>query len=310
MALPTMDIPPLRITPATCDLIADRLAEAVDKLRSWGYRVQDSSRLPAAVRALRRVGSERAFPGDPIERVRIGNALRIGLDYPRLCEALGNGNSQSVRESVRRSLGGTLDDMGATEALQAQAELRIISVIAASGRNALIPVPSQRKSPDLLVEIDTLPIAIEVKCPETEAAVTSNLEAAVSQLTRFGRSCSAVCVDLTDCLRAADPASKVPRDEFKKLDAVANQYMVSHGARPGYDRIALLVVVATPVLWRLQDGTTAHPMLLAGFTPYPRACSGLIVEQIKALMRTLESGYNSLGASLQVTLEGSTQGAG
>jgi hypothetical protein len=310
MIMPAFDFPPLRITPVTCDLIADRLSDAVDKLRAWEYRVQESSRLPAAIRVLRRIASQGTFSSDSTERVRIGNALRIGLDYPRLCEALGNGDSRSVRESVKRSLGGTLDDVGATQALQAQAELRIVSVIAASGRNALIPLPTGRKSPDLVVVIDALPIAIEVKCPGSETAMVASVEEAVRQLATFGQSCSAVCIDLTDCIRTGEPGSSVPRDEFQRLDALANAYLVQQASSPGYDRIALAITVATLILWELHTDISVHPMLWAAFTPYSQACSGLVVEQTKGLMRTLESGYHSLGALLPATAQGSVPGAG
>jgi hypothetical protein len=63
-------------------------------------------------------------------------------------------------------------------------------------------------------------------------------------------------------------------------------------------RIALIFTMATPVLWTDQQGTQLHPMLFAGFTSYPRAASGLIIQQTQALARTLESGFQSLGASL------------
>jgi hypothetical protein len=304
MTVPNADVPPLRISPSVCLLLADYLTKAIETLRTWNFRVQESSRLPLAVRRLRETGAVGVFPSDPGTRVELGNAIRAALDYPRLCQALTNGSPDPVRDILRRSLGGMLSDNAPTEAHQAQSELRVVSAVAASGRNALIPPPNSRRRPDIVVHIESLPFAMEVKRPASETAITSNIEAAIRQLNDFGSRYSAICMDLTDCLAKEAVSSNVDggreylSGRFQILDAQATAYIGPHQGRRGYDRVALIFTMATPVLWTGRHGTEVHPMLFAGLTSYPRAASGLIVQQTRALARTLESGFQSLGASL------------
>jgi hypothetical protein len=297
-----MDLP---ITPPVCSLLADQLAESIDILRGWGFRLDESSRLPAAVRELRRVAEE-GYP--TVDRlVLVGNAVRIGLDYPRLCQALSNGTPEPVREVVRRSLGGSLASKRGSPARKAQAELRLVSVIAASGRNALVPKTGTVKSPDVVVMIDGLPCAIEVKCPQSVASLTSSVEKAVRQLVQFGSQYCGVCLDLSDCLEAdgtlyPQGASREKlHTAFRTLDGVVSRYIPANYSRRGFDRILLLITAATPVVWEQGPPLVLRPLLLQGLTPFPQACSGLLNEQIRSLMRTIQNGYVSLGASLNPT---------
>jgi hypothetical protein len=71
-----------------CLLPADKLEEAIRHLVEQGVPVPPSSRLPQAVKLLRAVALQGAYPGGHTDLLPIANAIKAAFDFTAIRRAL------------------------------------------------------------------------------------------------------------------------------------------------------------------------------------------------------------------------------
>ena len=115
-----------------CDIAARRLEEAITRIKSWGVRVHEASRLPNAARLLPSVAHAGRYPSEPAALIRIGNALTVAVDFRHIASVLPQSFVAPIAEDLKRALKGTLNDTGSSDALRAQSQLQFGAVLAAA----------------------------------------------------------------------------------------------------------------------------------------------------------------------------------
>lgn len=301
-----LELPFQPVEASAGNFLAGRIDGAIAKLQSWGYGVASNSRLPAAAQVLRDVQGAGAFPRDPVQLVGVGNAIKIAFDYHQLVGVLEGGVPEGLRDILRRSLGGALGDAGPTEAHRAHSELHFGTLLASAGLRPGVPRPGRTRSPDFVVEVDSLPISVEVKRPGTAAAVTGKVEEAVSQLRDYERGLShAVIVDVSDCLSPSGVIATNPRfeldleDSFRKTSARAADYISARFGDPGFDRVLLLVALADRFLCDVSEEVRTRAVRLIYMQLYRRANAGLVVDQGKHLANAVVRGGEAMGMTVR-----------
>lgn len=295
----------LPLSPAACGYLSGKLKATLDHLKANGVRVNPLSRPEAAARLLKEVDQAGRFPLELSAQVRIGNALRLAIDLRPLGEVLREGIPVGLREVLKRAMGGTLDDIGATPALQAQSTLLVGVAVAASGRAALVPLPADTQTPDYVVDVDTAHYSIEVKRPTHSGRVQDSADDAASQLSAYGDQVQALYLDVTDCIGTLQDESTVDNAvdslnrQVREIDDLLSAHVASSAQR--YRRLGLTWVAAHPILW--EPGDTPRPRLLQASltTVNLRAYAGLVVDQSRRLMQVLEGGFRALGATRQIS---------
>jgi hypothetical protein len=276
----TVIIPAVTATPAGAAILADKLAEAIEILRSWKLRVPEASRLPMAVGVLRRVSAAQAYPSDRRELTRIQNAIRIAFDFYHITRTLTVDRVDAVAEDLRRALGGTLDDLGATEALRAQSQVLIAAVMAVGGLGPGAPDPGATKTPDYILKLGTLRFGVEIKRPESVRAIPAKLDEAIDQVAAVDVEGGVIVLDLSDCIpyHSSDGSPEGERElRFSHAREIARHHLLS-SRKQGASRITNLLVLANLLGWTVDPAPAPDSILLTYSEVFHTACGGLLVE--------------------------------
>jgi hypothetical protein len=146
---------------ADCNVPADALEGAIRRPVDQGVR----SRLPQAVKLLRAVAAQGAYPSNQARLLPIANAIKAGFGFTAIANPLPRIPNAEVLDACRRAVRGLLTDHEPTPAHRAQTQLQFGCVLAEAGLSPAAVQPVARKVPDYVVDLRGLPTAIEVKLP-------------------------------------------------------------------------------------------------------------------------------------------------
>jgi hypothetical protein len=168
------------------------------------------------------------------------------------------------------------------------------------------PKPRATKTPDFVVSVDTLPFGVEVKRPESENSVIKVIDEAIKQFLQYGTHCHLLAVDLSDCLPTQAGSAPLKTAEaqnhakFRRIAAIASDYITRRKRDPGFDDVAVLFVFADSFLWGSAGGkTTPMSSLMMHVECFAHAASGLIVNQAQKLRELLVRGLQAVGTSIR-----------
>ncbi len=298
-------LPFVAVSARNVAVLATRLDEALATLKHLGQRAGPGNRLQLAAKELRRIESAGAFPQDAKARVRAANAVRLGFRATHIIGALVEGIPEGLRPIIPRFLSGSLEDVGSTEAFQAESELTWGVIAAAGGLRPRVPTAQPGKSPDFVVHAKGLDIALEVKRPASAEYLFELIKGAVLQCTEFGCPYNAVILDLSDVLtphsgtvNLSDAQAKALQPRFQAFATEASDIVAQNRLKPPFNTILYLGLAADAFAWRVDKEGGSYPAtsFFAYQQVFPEAVSGLVVEQMYDLRSRLESGLQSLGA--------------
>lgn len=298
-------VPAVTETPAGCALLATKLEEAIHMLKSWELRVSAHSRLRRAVALLGKIASLDAYPTDAAQLIRIGNAIRLAFDFYHITTCLPPNRVDALAEDLRRALKGTLDDDGPTEAHRAQSQVFTAAVMAVGGLRPRVAALGEKTTPDYVIHVGSLPFGIEIKRPASAAQILARVDRAVEQLEAYRSRYGVIVLDVSDCLprfvsaQSPDEALGRGQGKFRTLHRDISDYITKRGGEPGFSRVAVLFVFANLFIWR----RTQTPIPMGAFSSYaevfPKACSGLIVNESRTVRKQLMRGLEVFGAHIQ-----------
>jgi hypothetical protein len=287
-------------TPSGLGLVASKLDEAIEIIKSWRIRVADSSRLPSASRLLYRSTTLSAYPDDPLQLLRIGNAIRVGFDFYHITRTLTDERVDAVAEDLRRSLSGTLDDTGPTSAQRAQSQVLFASTMAVGGLRPAAPSTAAGSSPDYVVRLGTLTFAVEMKRPESMVGIQGKMDKAIDQIAAMDSAGGVLFVDVSDCISLdSSPSSRDPdaRTAFRAATTSVRDALLN-SARPGRAKVTNLFVVGVWFGWREGPPRVPHPVFLTYEEVFHSARFGLLVEQAREVHERLFRGFRELGGEI------------
>jgi hypothetical protein len=289
-------IPGITETPRGVAILADKLGEAIGILESWKLRVSPASRLQAAKRLLHHIATTPAYPEDEAQLHRIGNAIRIAFDFYHITRCLTEDRVNAISEDLRRSLDGTLNDYGPTEANRAQSQVLIAAVMAAGGLKPGAPVPGQGQTPDYVVNVDSLRFGVEIKRPESQDRVLKHVDKAIDQINALGTEGGVIVIDLSDCLLTAGERTWLVHDDvrpaFRDVYTVVSDHIAS-SERSGADIISNLFIFTNLFAWRRVSPPVPAPLFLMYSEVFRDARTGLIVEYSRRLRDQIDRGYEA-----------------
>lgn len=198
------------------------------KIESWaGIAISGSSRVAEAVRILRSVTPSGAFSGSHEDLERIAHAVRDAQNFWVIGNMLGPEKLPSVATALRDAVGG---DLGVTPhpAYQAQSELWVGAMIAATGTSVGVMPDADKKKPDFVLTNGTMQYSVEVKRPETLHRARRLVSKAAGQLRSSRFHGGALIVDLSDCLNPNSVmhfarSSPIPNFASKEHQSLANR---------------------------------------------------------------------------------------
>ena len=289
-----------------CVILVDRLEDSLAAMEAWGLNIHAAGRSPTAVRKLRTVVEAGAYPVDQAALIAVGNAIKLAFDIVQVTDAFPDPPPKVLLDALKRTLKGTLDDVGPTPAHRAQSELTLGLTMAAAGLRPGMPDPPEGKRPDFIVSCDDLPFGCEVKRPKGEPGIEGNLDDAIAQYDDYGSKYNCVLLDLSDCLPwvAGTSDLEVARQDnqaaFRHAYSVASDYVRSratHDAR--FKRVCVLIAVADYFLWVPEDDNYL-PFAIQLFLGevFHDAVAGLVTQTSKRLRAAVFRGMHERGGAL------------
>lgn len=295
---PSIVIPAITAEPSGLAVLASKLGEAIGIIRSWKIRVSEPSRLPAAKRLLEQVAKAGAYPSDPVQLNRISNSIRIAFDFYHITRVLPEERIDAVVEDLRRALGGTLDDVGPSEAHRAQSQVLTAAVMAAGGLQPGAPATDGGATPDYVVQVGTLSFAVEIKRPESLSGVRTKIDEAIDQVAALHTAGGALIIDISDCMSldsVSDVGEELAKADFRALCSAIRDAVV-RSTRLGANKISNLFVFANLFGWRPGPPPHPHPVFLTYHEVVHSARAGLIVEASRDVRRRIADGFERFGA--------------
>jgi hypothetical protein len=291
-------VPAITAEPSGLSLLASKLGEAIEIIRSWRIRVPEPSRLPVASRLLEQIATRSSYPSDPAQLNRIANSIRIAFDFYHITRVLPEERIAVVAEDLRRALKGTVDDVGPTEANRAQSQVLMAAVMAAGGLKPGAPRTGGGVTPDYVTQVGTLSFAVEIKRPESLAGLKAKIDEAIGQLAAIDTAGGVLVIDVSDCMSLdslSPSAEAAATPDFQAIRNSVRQAVIS-STRPGRNKISNLFVFANLFGWRPGPPPCPHPIFLTYQEVLHSARAGLIVDASRDVRRRIGRGFHEFGA--------------
>jgi hypothetical protein len=180
--------------------LASRLDETVSRLRGWGIRVIDASRLTKSVSQLRTVADVGSFPTSDSDLVRVAHAVRDAQEFFEIADVLPESALKPLAVDLQQAVGGTLG-VGGNAAAQFQSQLWVGAMLVWAGARTAMLLNAEGKRPDFVVENGVSLYPVEVKPPSGKINAPHLVSEATRQIAAVKRGHGgAIIVDLTDCM--------------------------------------------------------------------------------------------------------------
>jgi hypothetical protein len=281
---------------------------AVEDMRArfteWGIRVASSSPLIRAGARLREVADRCSYGQYEQELKSTGAAIRLVNDFMFIVSILGADRQDQMAHELRHALGGVLgrSDLSA-KAQDVQAQYWFGAWLSHSALHPKVPARGRRPTPDYLIAVDTLEIAVEVKRIKSLGALARHVREAGSQLRR-PRWPGLIAFDVTSCLDGLENPYPIDSDgvirerlseSFSAVAADIEGHVSSLTGKEPFAGVVMLVSYARFMVW--DPNPVLSPQLGFKFSSqrYPEACSSLVKDQTMKLERQLVSGVERMG---------------
>lgn len=302
-------LPPGPMPVAHCESLATQLGNALARMRGFGLRLGEASRLPKATVTLRHVARRNRYPCDEVEQIRVGNAISAAYDICQIMEYVSDDPTPGVLEDLRRCAKGSLDDVAANPSRRAQGQLHLGAVLSAGGLVLGFPEPGHGKSPDFTFTVDGLQCGLEIKQPKSMRSLTRNIDAAVGQLEAWGSRYHVLVVECSDLAYFGKRAMthRIPtaeHDVFGDTIDVASKHIRSQVNQrvAGFDRVMVLLFIAKAFLWTPSPGCEPNPVFGSALELFRGACHGLVLDQSVRISNRIVRGMSELGSEVATVL--------
>lgn len=253
-----------------------------------------------AVRLLERSVRLRSFPDDDVVLSSLSNAIMAAWDFRAICHVLPPTPIPSLIEDLRRAVKGSLNEHRATVALRAQSQVNFGALLVAGGLFPQAPSTTGGPSPDYVITFQTLPIAFEVKRPETHDTVKRNVLDAIGQMRGFGARYQAIHLDMTDVVGSSLALTGMPRGELDILAAFRSSCEIASSALHAQAELRVITSYFTAhyCFWSRIGELRLYHSSQVQFEAFPNACSGLVADQGRALRHAILTGASAFGVEV------------
>lgn len=304
MVTPTsLVIPFSALTADQCGVIAQRGTAAIEALGHKKIGRVLRNKLTVAVHRLNQIAARGSYSEHPTELQLDVRAIVLATDFFQIASILPSEIPDTIAADLAKALEGRLESSGSKVAEQFLSQYWFGLVVARGGLSPGVPKVLTTRTPDYVVSVDTLDVAIEVKRPESLHSAPDAMDRAASQIRDFGKP-GYIALDITDVLFRPDYSVAYMDSPGKLLEVIKPQFTyvtLSLGGRASrytrsdkYARVIGLGVFARLQFWEKPDLSQPKGTYLFSVTTFGHACSGLVVAQAEKLKRVVLSGASDV----------------
>ena len=293
-------LPFTHLTPEACSALAAALRDAIAVFESWNLPVR-LGRLRHAERHLRQVAEQGSFGTTHAELIQTAKAAFLASDFYLISTALNKERDDPIAKELAVALRGNLDGNSKNASpYEIQAQYWVGMLLAQSGLRPAVPLIEGRK-PDFVISVGSMSCGVEVKRPHSFKSVGRLLSDAAKQLRDY-KLPGVIALDLSECIVSDEliipngtiPASDVVRQRLYPAANKLMNYVDSYARSDKFSRIIALVVFARYWVWKSLDPPEPDSSIFFSIPAFPKACSNLVVDQIKRLQGLLLSGVHKV----------------
>lgn len=279
-------IPFSSLSPEACEWIADRAGESVNILRSWGLDVAATNPIREAILHLRRVAVAGSYGRTLEELEATATALTTVSDWNQITSCLTEDPVAQIAEELAVAV-----TSGATTAKgeDLRSQFWFGALLARAGLRPAVP-PAIGRRPDFVVFMDNMPIAVEVKRPQSMRSAIKAVKAAAGQIRDY-KAPGFVAVDLsralgTDILTARCYFDQVPPERqfapvFLKHARTLSDRVRGYQAAGRFARVLGLFTFGRLSTWHYRDPSGPQSSMFLEAPVFPLACGGIIQDTAK-----------------------------
>ncbi|HEX8941684.1 MAG TPA: hypothetical protein VF785_01025 [Gemmatimonadaceae bacterium] len=219
-------------------------------------------RLEQSKKRLDATASAGSFPENDTDLIAVGNSIRDALDSSQISQLLGVDKSIELTREVSRAMKGTVHQRErGRRPYQFQSQLWVGAMLHFADLVPTVPVDTGSKKPDYMISVVTKLYGVEVKRPESEAAIERSVRGAAQQLSSVGLS-GVLAIDVSDCVVRGDlerishawdgpPYVRVLPEYARMRDGIGRQVYdaTRRGLRPGYGPVMVTMILARGYHW-------------------------------------------------------------
>lgn len=258
------------LTPNACGPLAENLLESVERFRSWGIRVPDSSRLIRSAQVLLQVHEAGVYPVAEQRLIEIGRALQDAHDFRYIGACMPPDRLDPIALDLQEAVGGTRVDYEESRApYQFQVQYLVGAILGFGDVTPITPIASDKSYPDFYFQNGTLWYGVEVKRPASVKGAPRLLNKAARQLSKLRLHSGVVVMDLSECVsntvefvRSGSSANRNLEGELETRAEYLEDIVWSEPQRrrrAGFENVGVLLTVARAMVWNMDD--LSHPFL-------------------------------------------------
>jgi hypothetical protein len=300
-------IPFPELTPDKCANVADVAMEALHTMQRWGLTASPQSELASAERHLRIVARDGVFGRLPDEFQSTMLALEIAVDWARIASCLTEEPVSQIAKELMEALKRGAVGRRPTDV---RSQFWFGAVLALAGLRPGVP-PDNGRRPDFVIHADGMPLAVEVKRPESTKSAMAALKTGAGQIRDYGRP-GFIALDLSAALQA----SRWARLPFKTPASAIDQFKTrfTGSAREISERVrgyrstdkwsGLLGLFSYSRLhtWHHSEYIVPVSFLFLEAPIFERACSGIIEPTAQRVKHALLGALGSFDPTRQMRL--------
>ena len=254
--------------------------------------------------------SEQGSYGATTEELnQTAKAIVLASDFYLISRTLKEDRADPIAKELKVALGGTLNEVETRKksAYDIQSQFWVGMVLAYSGLHPSVP-DSEKRKPDFVINVGSLPCGLEVKRPQTQASAWPALASAASQLREYGLP-GVIVLDLTSCIEADNlilhegiiSARELVRRRFFPLVNQLAEAARDYSQSDKFDRILLLKMYARFFSWTLGKKDDADIGFFFKSIVLPKACSGLVINESERIQDLIVHGLERASGNLTST---------
>ena len=298
-------IPFSKLTAENCGIVAVRGRTAIAALGGGKIGRVLRSRFMAAIQRLESIANRGNYGLSPADLQSDVEAIAVATDFFQIAGALPSTFSDNMADDLAQALEGRLGPNGTSRvAEQFLTQFWFGLVLVHGGISPRVLKRRSAVTPDYIVEVDKMPIAVEVKRPESLRSATDTMDHAASQLRKFGKP-GFIAMDLTDALTLTPDMPVVWMEEPGLLHDVIKGQFGLHTDRledrarkyrrsDKYNHVIGLTLFMRLHFWEKPDLSQPKGSCFFSAVTLERAYSGILLDTARNLNRIVMGGASEV----------------
>jgi hypothetical protein len=298
-------IPFSKLTADQCAVVAARGRTAIAALGGGKVGRVLRSRFIAAIQRLESIANRGSYGSTPADLQLDVQAIAVATDFFQIAGTLPSTLSKNMADDLSQALQGRLGPNGTSRvAEQFLTQLWFGLVLVRGGISPLVPKRESAVTPDYIMEVDQIPLAVEVKRPESLQSAPDTMDHAADQLRKSGKP-GLIAMDLTDALMLTPNMPVLWMDQPGLLHAVISGQFGMHSDRlenrarkyrrsDKYSHVISLSLFMRLHFWERPDLSQPKASYLFSTVTLENAYNGILLDTARRVNRIVMRGASEV----------------